>query len=274
MASTRAEVELGLDVLLDTREGPLLPLPDVLQRSYGGPLSLRSPCVYANFVESVDGVVALGHEQTNAGSVVSGRNPSDRFVMGLLRACASAVVIGAGTLRATPRHHWTAEHVHPDATELFAELRRRLGLQPAPQLVVVSARGDIPVDHPGLEGALVATTDDGAQRLREHAATQLTVRSFGDAVSLQGLFDELRSAGHSLVLTEGGPTLIGQLLRERLLDDLFLTLSPVLFGRSGVERRVGLVEETVFSADDAPRLLLRDVRRDESFLFIRYAVQR
>ncbi|MGO4756694.1 hypothetical protein AB4212_50220, partial [Streptomyces sp. 2MCAF27] len=89
-------------------EGPGLPcwrLPPALAALYGGDLGFTEPCVYANFVASLDGVVALGPEYRHSGSTISGREPADRFTMGLLRACANAVVIGAGTLRASPHHH-------------------------------------------------------------------------------------------------------------------------------------------------------------------------
>jgi len=46
--------------------------------------------------------------------------------MGLLRACADAVLLGVGTLRATPGHQWTPEHIYPDRAESFAELRNDL----------------------------------------------------------------------------------------------------------------------------------------------------
>lgn len=72
---------------------------------------------------------------------------------------------------------------------------------------------------------------------------------------------------------EGGPRLIGELLRAQLLDELLLTLSPVLAGRpsdEGSERRLALVEGAAFSPDALPRASLLSVRRDASHLFLRY----
>src|SRR4029077_18274636 len=88
-----------LEVLFET-ELPSYPLPADLERLYGR-LGFSEPVVYSNFVSSLDGVVSLG-VKPSAGSVISGKYPADRFVMGLLRSCADAVVVGAGTLRATP----------------------------------------------------------------------------------------------------------------------------------------------------------------------------
>jgi hypothetical protein len=92
----------------------LAPSPE-LADIYGGDLGFPEPCVYANFVASLDGMTAIGPEHPSSGSVISGDEPADRFVMGLLRACAYIALIGAGTLRATPGDVWTPRHVCPEA---------------------------------------------------------------------------------------------------------------------------------------------------------------
>src|SRR5207253_7833821 len=98
-------------------------MPQDLERIYGR-LGFAERAVYSNFVTSLDGVVSLG-SHPSAGSVISGRNQADRFLMGLLRACADAVLLGAGTLRATPGHHWTPEHIYPRSEEHTSELQSR-----------------------------------------------------------------------------------------------------------------------------------------------------
>jgi riboflavin biosynthesis pyrimidine reductase len=269
---------LELFELLDEASGqPVYDLPTRLREVYGGPLGFESPCLYANFVSSVDGVVALGPEHASAGSLISGHSPADRFVMGLLRACADTVLIGAGTLRGSPGHRWTPEHVFPDAAKDFAALRRRLNRTDSPRLVVVTAGGDIDVQHPGLlPGTLIVTSDTGAQHLVTRLPPDVAVRSLGapTSISVHRVVEALRSDGDQVILTEGGPTLVGQLLRDRLVDELFLTLSPVLLGRSPTERRPGVVDAMAFAVEDAPALSLRSVRRYGSHLFLRYLVLR
>jgi hypothetical protein len=68
--------------------------------AHGGDLGFTLPC--AKFVTSLDGVVAPGPEYPFSGSAISGGDDADRFVLGQLRACSDAVLIGAGTLRSTP----------------------------------------------------------------------------------------------------------------------------------------------------------------------------
>ncbi len=137
-----------LAVLYERAGLPAWPLPRVLAEVYGGDLGFRQPCVYANFVASVDGVTALGPEYPSSGSAISLHDPADRFVMGLLRACADVLLIGAGTLRATPGHRWTPAYVCPAAADGYDALRRTRGLPIDALLAVVTARGDIPAGHP------------------------------------------------------------------------------------------------------------------------------
>ena len=173
-----------LSVLHEEQGLPGWGLPAGLAAAYGGDLGFAEPCTYANFVASLDGVTALGPEYPSSGSAISGGEPADRFVMALLRACADAVLIGAGTLRATPRHLWTPGHVWP-GTDEFAELRRARRRPAEPELIVATARGDLPAGHPALQaGAVIATTAEGAQRLHGTLPAACSVLVIGDGPAL------------------------------------------------------------------------------------------
>ena len=74
-------------------------MPPPLGEIYDGGLSIREGGVYANFVSSIDGIVALEGGAAASGGVISGRNEADRFVMGLLRALGEgrrSVLAGRG----------------------------------------------------------------------------------------------------------------------------------------------------------------------------------
>jgi riboflavin biosynthesis pyrimidine reductase len=260
-----------IDCLFEQPELPSIGLPAPLAAAYGGDIGFSSPRVIANFVTSVDGVAALPIA-AESGGVISGHDQADRFVMGLLRACASAVVIGAGTFRKTPDALWTAEAIYPDAAPAFAELRRKLGLPPLPLFVLVSASGAIDGDRPALrERALVATTRAGEARVRASGSTNARVMVFeGDGVSVTALVAALRAEGAGLILCEGGPSLAGQLVREGLLDELFLTSSPKLLGREPGDARKSLVQAAL---GEVPLALL-SARRHGSHLFLRYGVEK
>jgi riboflavin biosynthesis pyrimidine reductase len=251
-------------------------IPAELVRLYGGPLELPSPRLYANFVSSIDGVVALGAER-NSGSLISGKNPADRFVMGLLRALADAVFVGAGTMRAEGKGAlWTPDYIYPAAAGAFADLRQRLGLSPQPQLAILTASGEIFAAERALEaGALILTTESAAAGLKARlpAASRVVVVERGRGFSVADAVQALRAEGFQRLLSEGGPTVAGELLGAGLLDELFLTVSPLLAGRTDGTLRRGLAHGREFPAKELLGADLVSLRRSESYLFLRYRLK-
>ncbi|MFI2345871.1 dihydrofolate reductase family protein [Streptomyces sp. NPDC019443] len=79
----------------------------------------------------------------------------------------------------------------------------------------------------------------------------------------------IHTQGYTAVLTEGGPHLIGHLLAEGLLNELFLTASPVLAGRTGTSRP-GLVAGLELLPNRPAWMDLISARRRNSYLFLRY----
>jgi riboflavin biosynthesis pyrimidine reductase len=219
--------------------------------------------------------VATVGSGANAGSLISGRYPADRFLMALLRACADAVLIGAGTLRGSPGHVWTPGHVYPQLAESFAGLRRSLGRAPEPRLVVLTASGAVETGHAAIrQGATIITTDAGARAIQD-------LPSACDVVSLgaAGMVDpvkalgEMRNRGYSVVLTEGGPHMMGSLLEKELVDEAFITISPLLSGRDR-ERRLGMIEGVELEPPPGRWSRLLSARRHGDYMFLRYSTRR
>lgn len=264
-------LEQPLDSLFEAPRLPAYRLPKLLEELYGGPLGFAQPCLYANFVATIDGIVAL-EQREKSGTMISGGSPADRFVMGLLRACAEAVVVGAGTFRATPKHRWTADHIFPALSDEFAELRRALGRTPQPTLVVVSGSGELDTEHPGLEGpSLVLTTAAGEARLRGRLPAGCELRVLGeDQPEADVVMEAVRSEGFNVVLTEGGPSFLGPLVARRLLDELFLTVAPRLAGRAKDSDRKSLVEGADVLGLPGASARLLSLRKHGSYLFLRY----
>jgi len=261
------------DVLYEAETLTDYTLPADLKHLYGR-LGFSSPVLYSNFVASLDGVVTLG-SKPSAGSVISGKNPADRFLMGLLRACADAVVIGAGTLRATPAHLWTPAHVYPALATEFTALRSGLGRSAEPVLVLVTATGELDFAHPALaKGAIVITTVEGAKRIGDRlppACELVVMGKDGDRLDLGQAIGELRDRGLAVLLCEGGPHVMGQLLEDGLLGEAFLTLSPVVAGR-GEEPRLGMVEGIELLPAKGAWSRLLSARRHGDYLFLRYGL--
>ena len=241
---------------------------------HDGELGFPGDCLYANFVATLDGVVAIP-AMPRSNDFVAGDNDADRFLMGLLRAFADVVLIGSGVLRASPTGTWQPERIFPAAAPAYAELRETLGTSRAPEVAVLSGSGAVDPGHPLFEwGALVLTSDGGAGRLGASLPAASMVVPLGPSLWIEpGLVVEtLRERGHRRILSEAGPHTFGELLEAELVDELFLTTSPLIVGAGEPGSRLRLVE----GADLVPegtRLRLLSLRRHGSHLFHRYAVE-
>jgi riboflavin biosynthesis pyrimidine reductase len=259
----------SLELLFEHPRLQSFALPRELAEKYKGGLGFGDPCLFANFVASVDGVVALPVAE-ESGQLISRNSKADRFVMGLLRACADAVLIGAGTFRKTPGALWHAEAIYPPGAALFAEVRKRLGLSARPTLVLVTASGAVDPTAPALKDALIVTTAGGEATLRTSVPPSTRILTLGsEKIELAALVATLYAEGSRRILSEGGPSLLAKLIAENLLDELFLTASPLLFGRYADDRRKTLADGIDLAG--VPLELL-SARREGSHLFLRYAL--
>jgi riboflavin biosynthesis pyrimidine reductase len=273
-----------LETLYDLHQGAGLPLPPALASLYGGltfPTHPGRPHVIGNFVSTLDGVVSLNVPGQSGGGSISGQNAHDRMVMGLLRAVADVVIVGAGTLRESLQHVWTAEHIFPALADEYQQLRAALGKSEPPLNVIVTASGAIDLSlrvfQSGEVPVLVVTTQEGAQRIREHVLPQLVqveaVQQAG-AISAHRILEAVSVVRQrDLILLEGGPQLIGDFFAERCLDELFLTLAPQLAGRDNASERPGLIEGQRFAPEHPVWGRLIGVKRAGSHLFLRYAFE-
>ena len=263
-----------LEPLFEAPELPEFDLPEGLAEAYGGPLGFSEPRLYANFVASLDGVVAIpGEIQSNR--MISAHSEADRFVMGLLRACADAVLVGAGTMRASPRTLGRPNTPTHRPRRSIGELRRSRRRPPRPTVAVLSGSGSVDPRHPALEeGALVLTSERGAARLRGRLPRAATILAVGAEPAIDPVVavEALRRRGHELILSEGGPTAFGALVAAGLVDELFLTTSPLLAGRSPGSPRPALVEHAEFLPARTVEGELLTLRRSGSVLFARYQI--
>lgn len=275
-----------LESLYDVTDGVEISLPAELATRYGRLAFAHHddrPHIIGNFVATLDGVVSLGIPGKSGGGEISGFQRHDRMVMGILRAVADAVVVGAGTLRAVPRHLWTAEYIFPGLADAYKQLRAAAGKVEPPLNVIVTARGEIDLDLPvfrsGDVPTLIVTTEHGSRRLLEEGALPSTVQVSAastlreiTARQVLGAITSVRTS--SLVLVEGGPRLIGDFFAEGLLDELFLTLAPQVAGRDGTLDRPGLVAGRLFAPEHSLWGTLVSIKRVESHLFLRYCFSR
>jgi riboflavin biosynthesis pyrimidine reductase len=271
-----------LTTLFDEADGDPLPLPPELLAVYGGPLRMPArrdrPHVFANFVATLDGIVAIDPPR-GSGAEISGGHAQDRAVMGILRAAADAVIVGSGNLRAESAHVWTAETICPELAPEYGRFRAALGKPPAPLQVIVSGSGDVDLSRPVFSGAvpaMVVTTAAGAAVLRRRGASvRIVVPEGGPGwIPLAAVLAAAGLGPAALVLVESGPTATTHYYAEGAVDELFLTRSPFLVGRAAppLPPTLGLVQGRVFRPGARAGRLV-SARRSGDFLMLRYALR-
>ena len=188
------------------------------------------PWLRANMVSTLDG--AAQHD----GRSQPISTATDMRIFGTLRALADVVVVGAETVR--------QEGYRPArARAEFAEAREAAGQGPAPAIAVVSAGLELDYSLPLFTSPLVPTlilTGAAAAPERiaaaEKAGARVVIAGDGVGVDPVRAVQALAELGHTRLLTEGGPRLLGQLVAAGVLDELCLTISPML--TAGAAQRI------------------------------------
>lgn len=181
------------------------------------------PWVFANMIMSADGAFARDGRSGGLGG------SADKAMFHLLRGVADAILVGAGTARAE-------RYRRPSSDESTAVQRKSRSQTRAPSLAVISSSGKFPDDQPFLTGdgpdPLVFLPGSNLARIntdRTNVPIGLDYRSAGvDFVDLTEVLTQLASVGARLVLCEGGPQLLGDLVAAGLLDQIFITVAPQL----------------------------------------------
>ncbi len=167
-------------------------------------------------VASVD-----GHATVDGRSGALG-GPEDRAIFRGVRERADALLVGTGTLN--------RERYATVLDDDQRERRRAAGRAPEPLLATVTRSGSLDADVPLLhedEARVLVVTEQADAELERARAVELV--QVGDA-SPATVLGELHRREIGLVACEGGPTLLAALVRDGLLDELLLTVSPLLVG--------------------------------------------
>jgi riboflavin biosynthesis pyrimidine reductase len=194
-----------------------------LERIYGYPENLDRPWVQANFISSADGAATLDGKSEGLS------HPADKRIFLIGRDLADVVLVGAGTARV---ERYRGVKTGKDR----AERRARLGLAPVPPIAVVTASAAIDSSSPLLTDTLVppiiitvsSAPPDRRDKLAEAGADILISGEY--TVDLPRALTELSRRGLRRVDCEGGPRLFGDLIADDLVDQLCLTIAPLLAG--------------------------------------------
>lgn len=238
------------------------PAPDVdVLATYAAdarPARPDRPWVLLDMVASADGAMTVDGRSRGLSS------PGDRLVFHSLRVLADVILVGAGTARAE-------RYGPPRLPEDAQRARVAADRPPQPTLVVVSASLHFPDDQPFLQAGAprptIATVGTADPAQRAALAERADVLVAGEqALDPAALLRALRSQGHEVVLCEGGPTLNGALAARGLIDEVCLSVAPLM-----VSGPAGRIVDGPQLAAPATMTLDRALEEDGT-LFLRYLV--
>jgi riboflavin biosynthesis pyrimidine reductase len=215
--------------------------------------------VRANFVASADGAAWLNGMSGGLSS------PADKRVFTVLRDLADVVLVGAGTVR-------TEAYRYPVHSDDRRARRRQLGAAELPTFAVVSASLDLDPTSSLFAAAAVRTIVISSaaappdRRAALEPVADIVIPS-GDRVDLRTALDLLGQRGLRRILCEGGPLLLGSLAAAGLLDELCLTVAPLLAGPGAGRIIAG-------PGHDPLTLGIVHVLAEDGTLFLRYVVDR
>ncbi|WP_245585599.1 pyrimidine reductase family protein [Pseudonocardia asaccharolytica] len=218
-----------------------------LADAYAYPEALTRPFVRVNFVSSLDGAVSVDGRSGGLGSA------ADRRVFGLLRRLAEVILVGAGTVR---------------AEDYRGARRATIGRDGPPPIAVVSGSANLDphsrlLTDTGVPPIVLTSTEAPAQRRRRLRAAGADVVEL-PTLTPHTILGELGRRGLHRVLCEGGPSLHGELVAVDAVDELCLTLSPLLV--AGPAARIA----TGVAAPDPRTMTLAGILRADDVLLLRY----
>jgi len=267
------------------------PLPQRIRKLYGPfgfpePQDQSRPYVTSNFVMGLDGRVSFRELPGKAGGREVSRSPEDLWLMNFLRAHHDAQLMGASTLRDEPGPDgmgWTYA-IKDEELPAYREKVLKLGPQ---KVLILSGSGEIDLNFrvfrsPQVEPWIV-TASAGAsniearlEKLGRKGTIKIVTVGQGSIVDITKALRALRrDHGIRTLLCEGGPTLYGEMLKEKLVDEEFRTISLQVLGTSTKPEleRPSPYGNATFTPDSAPwfRLIsLHYALPYHAFLRVRY----
>lgn len=209
-------------------------------------------------ITSIDGSVTIDGTSGQLG------NSTDRNLLSIIRGIADVILVGAGTVR--------AEKYQPIQTPNaeVCELRAARGQEIRPRLAVLSGTANLDPSMPIFTNSgsgdppLIYTTDIAPNnRVKTLTDIAEVICSYKPSISITEVLEDLYKRGARTVVCEGGPKVNGQLLSANVIDELCLSLSPVLVGNG-----IGIFDG--FPPNSPKGLKLAQVFTDDELLFCRY----
>ena len=226
------------------------------------PAPSNRPWVMVNMIASLDGATAIKGLSGDLGG------PADSAVFRAVRASCDWILVASGTAGAE-------SYGTPKRNEAVVERRLRTGRSAVPGLAILTASGAVDPTIPAFADAIADDQRTDQQRplviTGEQADPEKLAALNAEIVRLpmprpqpDAVLDELHKRGAEVVLCEGGPTWNGQMVQAGLVDEMCVSISPILAGGTS-SRIVTGAEQAIPTQMRLSRLLTED-----DLLFARY----
>ncbi len=228
------------------------------------PAIANRPFVYANFVTTLDGKIDVLPHDNRYWPIGT---PEDCDTLVGLRAYADVLIHGKNTAISHKTINSLAKADFQQRRQVLNKTKDILYLVASnhPNLDLVEymeAKPQVPT--------MLGVTN--SSQVPEELAKVTQVEKFGDTeINLGNMLEKLYYLGYKNVLLEGGPTLFRSFLAENLVDELFITVAPKLFG-TAPQQTLSLVEGGLFGPEEVKNLGLLSVKQHESELYLRYKI--
>ncbi len=215
------------------------------------------PWVYTNMIASADGGTAVDGLSGQLGG------PADKAMFSALRSVADVIIVGAATAR--------QERYRPAYTsDEIASERVSRGQAANPRVAIVTRSLNLDLDLPLFDDPelqpYVLTAASAPQDKRDELSEVAEVLIAGESgVDLPSALRSLHELGVRTVLSEGGPSINGQLIADDVVDEWNLSLSPRLLGGDSKRAAIGPLPE-----GPPEKMSLQRVWTDDDLLFCRW----
>lgn len=222
------------------------------------------PYVFTSFVSSIDGKIIV---KEKGYWPIGSKKDYDYFTY--LRAHADAIVDAKNT--ALQFGKYTIRTIHD---EQYQNYRKEIGKEGMPEFIILTTSPDeelaekLKNDHGYKPTILTNKAAEIADVIRQTFNVEKVTEGSGH-VQIGDLIRYLNSKGHKNVFIDGGPTLIAQLLQDKALDEVHLTIAPKIFG-SAPGKTLTMTEGILFPPDTVPQFELLNVEKLDDEVVLRY----
>ena len=182
------------------------------------------PWVMLNMISSIDGGISVDGVSGGLGG------PADKVVFSAIRGVADIILVAAGTVIAE-------DYQRPQTPPIIQEQRIGRGQEAIPRIAIVTNNLSIDPTHrvfdPEARPIVVTKSEADPDKVAALDAAADIVFAGEAAVDVAAAVRSLGEVGARVVLVEGGPTFNSAVVAADLIDELCLTVSPLLLGGDG-----------------------------------------